>query len=79
MSKTLVTFLLIGLVLGVGCTATFYQLLGECSAKEIVVFASAAAAPVYKEAAGVFESKYGVKVAVNLGWFRKSAVDHGNH
>ncbi|MEM3395018.1 MAG: molybdate ABC transporter substrate-binding protein [Nitrososphaerota archaeon] len=35
--------------------------------KVIVVFAGAAAAPVYREAATMFESKYGVKVELRLG------------
>jgi molybdate transport system substrate-binding protein len=67
MSKMLVAFFLICLVLGVVGTLTFYQLLPGASTKEIFVFAGAAAAPVYKEAASFFESKYGVKVSVNLG------------
>jgi len=67
MGKMLVAFFLIGLVLGVVCTVTFYQLIGGASLKEIVVFAGAAAAPVYREASSLFESKYGVRVAVNLG------------
>lgn len=35
--------------------------------RTVVVFAGAAAAPVYREAAEIFESKYGIKVELRLG------------
>lgn len=35
--------------------------------QQIEVFAGAAAAPVYREVAGVFEKEYGVKVLLNIG------------
>jgi len=60
-------FLLIGLILGVACSAAFHLLTGITPQREIVVFAGAAAAPVYKEAAILFERRYGVKVVLNLG------------
>ncbi len=60
-------FFIIGLMLGAFGTAIYYQFRGGSSLKQIVVFAGAAAAPVYKEASGIFESKYGVKVRLNLG------------
>ncbi|MEM4468700.1 MAG: molybdate ABC transporter substrate-binding protein [Candidatus Nezhaarchaeales archaeon] len=44
---------------------TFYG--SNSSHQSIVVFAGAAAAPVYREAASIFESKYGIKVEINLG------------
>jgi molybdate transport system substrate-binding protein len=60
-------FLLIGLILGVACTAAFHLLTGITPQREVVVFAGAAAAPVYREAAILFERRYGVKVVLNLG------------
>ncbi|PUA34112.1 MAG: hypothetical protein B9J98_01650 [Candidatus Terraquivivens tikiterensis] len=65
-SKMLIVFPLTVLALGVVGTVAFYQLYKN-PAREIVVFAGAAAAPVYREAASVFESRYGVKVTINLG------------
>jgi len=60
-------FLLIGLILGVACSAAFHLLTGITPQREIVVFAGAAAAPIYREAAILFERRYGVKVVLNLG------------
>jgi molybdate transport system substrate-binding protein len=59
--------LLIGLALGTLSTHSFYQLTKGTSQREVIVFAGAAAAPVYREAAALFESKYGAKVVLNLG------------
>jgi molybdate transport system substrate-binding protein len=65
--KRSLALLLIGLALGAVPTTAFYQLTRGVSQKEVIVFAGAAAAPVYREAATLFELKYGVKVIVNLG------------
>lgn len=35
--------------------------------KQLIVFAGAAASPLYREIAKIFESKYGVKVLLNIG------------
>jgi len=59
--------LLIGLALGTLSTYSFYQLTKGTSQKEVIVFAGAAAAPVYREAAALFELKYNAKVVLNLG------------
>jgi len=55
------------LVLSAVCASAFYQPTEGTSPREVVVFAGAAAAPVYREVAAHFESRYGVKVALNLG------------
>jgi len=58
---------LIGLIL-VALGVVIYTFYGSNPADQsIVVFAGAAAAPVYREAAGIFESKYGIKVELKLG------------
>lgn len=53
--------------MGMACTAAFHRLTEITPQREIVVFAGAAAAPVYREAAILFERRYGVKVVLNLG------------
>lgn len=63
-----VLFFVIGLMFGVLGTALFYMFYSSNPEKQsVVVFAGAAAAPVYREAVGIFESKYGVKIEINLG------------
>lgn len=59
-------FFIIGLVLGALGMAVFYNYRGSAT-RRIVVFAGAAASPVYREACDIFESKYGVKVELRLG------------
>jgi len=66
MYKKAIAFLVVGIVIGVfGVLAIGW--LQTHSTKKVVVFAGAAAAPVYKEAASLFEGKYGVKVELRLG------------
>jgi hypothetical protein len=49
--KRSLALLLIGLALGAVPTTAFYQLTRGVPQKEVVVFAGAAAAPIYREAA----------------------------
>jgi len=58
--------LLAGVVLGALITTPLY-LTPASPSKSIVVFAGAAAAPVYHEAVELFKNKYGVKVELRLG------------
>jgi len=61
-----VTIFLFGVIIGALLTAPLY-LAPATSSKSITVFAGAAAAPVYDEAAKLFKDKYGVKVELRLG------------
>jgi len=63
--RTVIIFL-IGAVIGALITAPLY-LAPATPSKSITVFAGAAAAPVYDEAAKLFKDKYGVKVEFRLG------------
>ena len=65
--RKLMTSFLMGLVLCVAFAIAVYQPSWRTSQGEVVVFAGAAASPVYREAATLFESKCGVKVVVNTG------------
>lgn len=70
MTKQQPVFLLVGIVLSVvaGVTGSLiFNYLQRSEKPEIVAFCGAAAAPVYREAAVLFESRYGVRVVVNLG------------
>jgi molybdate transport system substrate-binding protein len=60
------TIFLFGVIIGALLTAPLYLALTTTS-KSITVFAGAAAAPVYGEAAKLFKDKYGVKVELRLG------------
>lgn len=62
----LVASLLIVIVLSVAGTGLLSKP-QDNSKRELIVFAGAAAAPLYREAASIFESKYGVKVLLNIG------------
>jgi len=66
MYKKAIAFLIAGIVIG-GLGAAALDELQTNASRTIVVFAGAAAAPVYSEAASMFESKYGVKVELRLG------------
>lgn len=55
-----------GLALGAFGMSAFYNQRGSAT-KRIVIFAGAAASPVYREACEAFESKYNVKVELRLG------------
>ena len=66
MYKKAIAFLIAGIVIG-GLGAAALDKLQTNASRTIVVFAGAAAAPVYSEAASMFESKYGVKVELRLG------------
>jgi molybdate transport system substrate-binding protein len=66
MYKKAIAFLIAGIVIG-GLGAAALEELQTNASRTIVVFAGAAAAPVYSEAASMFESKYGVKVELRLG------------
>ncbi|MEM0470220.1 MAG: molybdate ABC transporter substrate-binding protein [Desulfurococcaceae archaeon] len=58
----------LGFITVLGISVLYQQLHGASEKREeIVVFAGAAAAPVYKEVARAFESKYNVKVTLHLG------------
>lgn len=57
---------IVGFALGAFGVAAFYNQRSPAT-RRIVVFAGAAASPVYKEACKVFESKYGVEVELRLG------------
>jgi len=61
------SFLMMGLVLCAVCAIATYQLSGGASQGEVLVFAGTAASPVYREIVALFESRYGVRVVVNLG------------
>jgi molybdate transport system substrate-binding protein len=60
------TIFLFGVIIGALLTAPLY-LAPTTPSKSIAVFAGAAAAPVYGEAAKLFKDKYGVKVELRLG------------
>ena len=60
--------LAIGFIIGALATSALNPMITPAkSAKALSVFAGAAAQPVYSEAAGLFESKYGVRVELKLG------------
>jgi len=61
-----VIVLLAGVIIGALVTTPLY-LTPASPSKSITVFAGAAAAPVYSEAAELFKNKYGVKVELRLG------------
>lgn len=62
----ILAFFLLGVVLGLSI-GKVYQTTHKETSGEIVVFAGAAAAPVYREAAELFESRYGVRVVLHIG------------
>lgn len=66
MLKKAIAFLIAGIVIG-GLGAAALGGLQTSHSRTIVVFAGSAAAPVYNEAASMFESKRGVKVELKLG------------
>ena len=63
--RTVLIFL-IGVFIGAIVTAPLY-IAPATPSKSITVFAGAAAAPVYEEAAKLFKDKYGVRVDLRLG------------
>lgn len=66
--KKAITFLMLGIMLGslLGIAVTNW-FKTEGFQKKIIVFAGAAASPVYNESAHMFESLYNVKVELRLG------------
>lgn len=68
----LIAPLMVCLIIGVIGASIFYTSLpyfirATENQNQIVVFAGAAAAPLYREAVSLFESKFHVKIALNLG------------
>lgn len=71
MNKRSIAILAVGIVIGMLLALLVTESAGlyfnKPQQEVIVVFAGSAAAPVYREAASMFESKYGVKVELRLG------------
>ncbi|MCS7114860.1 MAG: substrate-binding domain-containing protein [Nitrososphaerota archaeon] len=59
-------FLIISLILGALGMAVFYGY-GSSATRRIIIFAGAAASPVYREACRIFEERSNVKVELRLG------------
>lgn len=59
-------FLAVILLLSASRTVSLYYSQGS-SEKQLTIFVGAAAAPLYREVASIFESKFGVKVLLNIG------------
>ena len=65
--RKVIVALVIGIVVGALGVVGVSPLLTRSTQEQVVVFAGAAGAPVYDEAARLFESKYGIKVEFRLG------------